>query len=54
MAEQWAFKKFYNSESARRAALPAWIHLYNHHRSHAAIGKSPPISRLDDLAGHHS
>ena len=25
--------------SARRAALPAWIHQYNHHRPHSAIGK---------------
>ena len=30
LAEGWAFKKFYNSESARLAALPAWIHNYNH------------------------
>jgi transposase InsO family protein len=54
MAAEWAFKKFYNSESARRAALPAWIHLYNHHRRHSAIGQAPPISRLDNLAGHHT
>ena len=26
MADGWAFKKFYSSESARRKALPAWIH----------------------------
>ena len=54
MAEGWAFKKFYNSESARRAALPAWIHEYNHHRPHTAIGKTAPITRLDNLAGHHT
>ena len=54
MAEGWAFKKFYNSESARRAALPAWIHQYNHHRPHSAIGKATPITRLDNLAGHHT
>jgi transposase InsO family protein len=54
MAEGWAFKKFYNSESARRAALPAWIHEYNHHRPHTAIGKATPITRLNNLAGHHS
>ena len=54
MAEGWAFKKFYNSESARLAALPAWIHFYNHHRPHSAIGKAAPITRLDNLAGHHS
>jgi transposase InsO family protein len=54
LAEGWAFKKFYNSESARRAALPAWLHEYNHHRPHTAIGKVSPITRLDNLAGHHS
>ncbi len=54
LAEGWAFKKFYNSESARLAALPSWIHEYNHHRPHSAIGKCSPISRLDNLAGHHS
>ena len=43
LAEGWAFKKFYNSESARLAALPAWVHEYNHHRPHSAIGKCSPI-----------
>jgi transposase InsO family protein len=54
LVEGWAFKKFYNSESARLAALPAWVHEYNHHRPHSAIGKAAPITRLDNLAGHHS
>ena len=54
LAEGWAFKKFYNSESARLAALPAWVHEYNHHRPHSAIGKTAPITRLNNLAGHHS
>ena len=54
LAEGWAFKKFYHSESARLAALPAWVHQYNHHRPHSAIGKAAPITRLDNLAGHHS
>jgi transposase InsO family protein len=54
LAEGWAFKKFYSSESARLAALPAWVHEYNHHRPHSAIGKAAPITRLDNLPGHHS
>jgi transposase InsO family protein len=54
LAQGWAFRKFYNSESARLAALPTWVHEYNHHRPHSAIGKCPPITRLDNLAGHHS
>ena len=54
MADGWAFKRFYATESARRNALPAWIHEYNHHRHHTAIGKVPPISRLTNLAGQYS
>ena len=54
MADGWAYKKLYNSETARRAALAGWLHQYNHHRPHSALGGLPPISRLDNLAGHHS
>jgi transposase InsO family protein len=49
MADGWAFSRFYGSESARRKALPAWLHHYNHHRPHTAIGKVPPITRLTNL-----
>ncbi|MEU6701253.1 integrase core domain-containing protein, partial [Pseudonocardia sp. NPDC046786] len=31
----------------------AWLHEYNHHRPHSAIGKAAPITRLTNLAGHH-
>jgi transposase InsO family protein len=54
MADGWAFKRLYNSESARRAALPAWLHEYNHHRPHTAIGKATPISRLTNLSGQYT
>jgi transposase InsO family protein len=54
MADGWAFKKLYNSETARRAALPAWIHEYNHHRPHTAIGRATPVSRLTNLSGQYS
>ena len=30
---------------------PAWIHEYNHHRPHTAIGKATPITRLTNLPG---
>ncbi|WP_262851540.1 integrase core domain-containing protein, partial [Mumia quercus] len=32
----------------------AWIHHYNHHRPHSAIGKAAPITRLTNLPGHHN
>lgn len=54
MADGWAYKKLYTSENARRAALAGWLHQYNHHRPHSALGGQPPITRLDNLDGHHT
>ena len=53
LADGWAYARFYGSETERRAALPGWLHFYNHHRHHSAIGAAP-ISRLNNLPGHHS
>jgi transposase InsO family protein len=54
LAGEWAFKKFYASDSARRAAFPAWLHEYNHHRPHTAIGRSAPITRLTNVPGQYT
>jgi transposase InsO family protein len=54
MSDGWAYKKLYSSENVRRAALAGWLHQYNHHRPHSALGSQPPITRLDNLAGHHT
>jgi transposase InsO family protein len=54
MTAGWAFRRLYLSESSRRRALPAWLHEYNHHRLHTAIGKAPPITRLTNVPGHYS
>jgi transposase InsO family protein len=54
LADGWAYRRLYNSENARRAALAGWLHQYNHHRPHSALGGQPPIRRLDNLPGHHS
>jgi transposase InsO family protein len=54
LADGWAFARLYASESARRKALPGWLHQYNHHRLHTAIGKVPPITRLTNLSGQYT
>ena len=54
LADGWAYARFYDSEASRRAALPGWIHFYNHHRPHSAIGGRPPITRLTNVPGHHT
>jgi transposase InsO family protein len=54
LADGWAYARYYDSEAARREALPGWLHTYNHHRHHSAIGGKPPISRLNNLPEHHT
>lgn len=54
LADGWAYARFYTSETERRAALPGWLHFYNHHRAHSALGGKPPVTRLTNLPGHHS
>jgi transposase InsO family protein len=54
LADGWAYARFYDSDTQRRAALPGWLHFYNHHRVHSAIGGKPPITRLTNLRGHHT
>lgn len=53
MLNEWAYQRLYTSEAARRAALPAWLHRYNHHRPHTALGGKPPITRTN-VSGQNS
>lgn len=46
LLRQWAYQRAYPNSGLRNAALPAWVHQYNHHRPHASLGNQPPISRL--------
>jgi transposase InsO family protein len=54
LAQEWAYKKPYPSDSARRAAYPAWLHHYNHHRPHTALDRSAPITRLTNVPGQYT
>jgi transposase-like protein len=54
LADGWAYARFYTTETQRKTALPGWLHFYNHHRPHSAIGGQPPITRLTNLPGHHN
>ena len=54
LGDGWAYARYYDTDQARRDALPGWLHFYNHHRPHSATGALPPISRLTNLAGHHT
>jgi transposase InsO family protein len=49
LLNEWAYARPYRSEAARTRALDKWLHMYNHHRHHTAIG-CPPVGRVNNLA----
>jgi transposase InsO family protein len=53
LLEEWAYVRAYRSEAARTVALDRWLHTYNHHRGHTALGGQPPVSRVNDLPRQH-
>jgi transposase InsO family protein len=53
LLNEWAYARPYRSEAARTRALDTWLHLYNHHRHHTAIG-GPPVSRVNNLVGQNT
>lgn len=54
LAEEWAYARPYPSNQARTAALDNWLHTYNHHRTHTALGGHPPIHRVNNPTRHNS
>jgi transposase InsO family protein len=54
LLEEWAYNRPFTTNSDRTQALPTWLHTYNHHRSHTALGGHPPISRVNNPAGHYN
>ncbi|MGX2993013.1 IS481 family transposase [Streptomyces sp. JNUCC 64] len=54
LLDEWAYQRPYHSNDERTAALADFLHTYNHHRSHTALGGRPPISRVNNPAGQYS
>ena len=54
LADEWAYARLYTSDAQRCAAFPIWLHTYNHHRGHTALGGQPPASRVPNLRGQYS
>jgi transposase InsO family protein len=50
----WAYGALYATSRERTAALDGWLWTYNHRRRHSAIGRQPPISRLNNLLGSYT
>jgi len=54
LLDTWAYGAIYASSAERTAALDGWLWHYNHHRKHSALGRQPPITRLNNLLGSYS
>lgn len=54
LADEWAYIRPYTSNTERTAALSTFLHTYNHHRCHTALGGQPPISRVNNPAGQYT
>jgi transposase InsO family protein len=54
LADEWAYARLYTSDTERCAAFTTWLHTYNHHRGHTALGGQPPASRVPNLSGQYT
>jgi transposase InsO family protein len=54
MLAGWAYGAIYGSSRERTAALDGWLWTYNHRRRHQAIGRQPPINRVNNLLGSYT
>ena len=53
LADEWAYARLYRSDAERCDEFITWLHTYNHHRGHTALGGQPPASRVPDLLGQY-
>jgi transposase InsO family protein len=54
LAAEWAYAHTYQSDEARAATYPGWLHTYNHHRPHFGIGGQTPAARVHNLTGNYT
>jgi len=54
LLEEWAYARPYQSDRQRCDAFTDWLHHYNHHRGHTALGGHPPATRVPNLSGQYS
>jgi len=54
LADEWAYARLYTSDTERCQEFPIWLHTYNHHRGHTALGGQPPASRVPNLSGQYN
>ncbi|SEC19046.1 leucine-zipper of insertion element IS481 [Streptomyces sp. 3213] len=54
LLDEWAYVRPYSSNTERTEALTDFLHIYNYHRCHTALGGRPPITRVNNVAGQYN
>jgi transposase InsO family protein len=54
MLTEWAYARPYQSEAERAACFADWLHTYNHHRAHTALGGKSPADLVPNLRGQNT
>ena len=54
LADEWAYARLYRNDAERCQEFTTWLHAYNHHRGHTALGGQPPATRVPNLSGQYS
>ncbi len=51
---EWAYARAYTSDAERVACFADWLHHYNHHRGHTALGGQPPAHLVPNLCDQYN
>jgi transposase InsO family protein len=54
LADEWAYARLYRSDAERCEEFTRWLHNYNYHRGHTALGGQPPATRVPNLSGQYN
>jgi transposase InsO family protein len=55
LLREWAYARLYRSNEERQDALANWLHYYNYHRAHTALGGRPPASMtVNNVCGNYT
>jgi transposase InsO family protein len=54
LATEWSYARLYTSNQDRLGALPGWLHHYNYHRPHTALGGRSPMQVLNNVPGNYT
>lgn len=54
LVTEWAYARRYLTDAVHSAAYADWLHHYNHHRPHTALGGQTPAQRVHNVTGKYT